>query len=276
MKYISLISKSLARADIYSIMLGIVLIIFYNKIRLLLDKLIEKIFLKSHLEESIKTFIKSIINIAVNTILVIIIVKQFGFDLSALSSIVAGLSIFLGFAFKEILGNFGGGLILIVFKPFKIDDIIEYKGITGVVKHIELFYTTIVNFQGDMIIIPNGLVINTEIKNITRDPKRRLDLIISVGYNSNIGKVKTILKEIADNCHFLLKEPQAIIGVGALNTSSIDFTFNVYVLSENYLAAKFYLLETVKNKFDENNIEIPYPQLDLHMRGDNNGNKTVL
>ncbi|WP_068268208.1 mechanosensitive ion channel family protein [Caviibacter abscessus] len=276
MNYINLITKALQRADIFSITIGILLIIFYNKIRLFLDKISGKIFLKSNLEESIKVFIKSIINIGVNIILVIIIVKQFGFDLSAVTSLVAGLSIFLGFAFKEIIGNFGGGLILIIFKPFKIDDIIEYKGITGVVKQIELFYTTIVNFQGDMIIMPNGLVINTEIKNITRDPKRRLDLVISVGYNSNIEKVKNILNEIAQDCPLLLKDTKAIIGISALNTSSIDFAFNVYVSSENYANAKFYLLETVKMKFDENNIEIPYPQLDLHMRGDNNGSKTVL
>ena len=137
--YINELISSIKQTDKVSISVGLILLIFYPKIRRFLEKIIEKIFLKSSIEESIKVFIRSIINISANVLLILIILKQFGIQLSSISSILAGLSIFLGFAFKEIIGNFGGGLILIIFKPFKIDDIIEYKGITGVVKQIELF-----------------------------------------------------------------------------------------------------------------------------------------
>ena len=270
--YINELISSIKQADKVSISVGLILLIFYPKIRRFLEKIIEKIFLKSSIEESIKVFIRSIINISANVLLILIILKQFGIQLSSISSILAGLSIFLGFAFKEIIGNFGGGLILIIFKPFKIDDIIGYKGITGVVKQIELFYTTIVNFQGDMVIMPNGLVINTEIKNITRDPRRRLDLIIGVGYNSDIEKAKEILMQVATKCPYTLKEPKPIIGVSNFNASSIDITYNVYVLSPNYVNAKFYLLENIKKEFDNNNIEIPYPQVDVHVKGDVHAN----
>ena len=120
--------------------------------------------------------------------------------------------------------------------------------------------------------MPNGLVINTEIKNITRDPRRRLDLIIGVGYNSDIEKAKEILMQVATKCPYTLNEPKPIIGVSNFNASSIDITYNVYVLSPNYVNAKFYLLENIKKEFDNNNIEIPYPQVDVHVKGDVHAN----
>ena len=173
------------------------------------------------------------------------------------------------------MANFCGGVIILTFKPFKVGDVIEFNNYIGEVKSIELFYTKIKNPQHELVIIPNGMITNNEVRNITKEEVRRLDLRISVSYNSDIKQVKEELKNIVDELtktenileddKYILRNPEAVIGVGELADFAIIFDVYVYVDSDKYLKVKHKLNEEIKIRFDEKNIEIPYPQMDIHI-----------
>lgn len=244
---------------------AILIIIFYNYIKEFLYMLERKIMKKSRIENTIKNFITSINKGLINIVLIYFIIRLLGIDLTSLFAILGALGVVLGFAFKETLANFFGGLVILTFKPFVIGDLIKYKDTYGNIEKIELFYTKMLNFQNEMIIIPNSLMINTEILNINKKSIRRIDLLIGVGYDSDVKLVKKLLEEIATNNKYVLKEPKHIIGFGNIAASSFDFNLYVYVNRDNYLDAKFALWEEIKAKFWEHNIEMPYNKLDVNL-----------
>ena len=198
------------------------------------------------------------------------LIEFLGINLSSVTTFLGAAGIVLGLAFKETLGNMCGGIIILTFKPFKVGDMIEYETYIGEVKSIELFYTRMKTAQNELVIIPNGLITNNEIRNMTKEKVRRLDLTVGVSYNSDILKVKEILnaiveKEMEGDERTVLKVPSPTIGVGELGNSAVIFYVYVYTESENYFKLKLKLNENIKIEFDKNNIEIPYPQMDVHI-----------
>ena len=234
------------------------------------DKFIKTLLEKSNIDKSVATFLRSAFSIFYYIILGYILIGFLGINLSSITTFLGAASIVLGFAFKETLGNICGGLIILTFKPFKVGHIIEYEKYIGEVKSIELFYTRIKTAQNELVIIPNGLITNNEIRNMTKEKVRRLDLNINVSYNTDIRKVKEVLSEIIKEevegeDKLALKSPDPTIGVGELGASAVIFYVYVYAKSENYLKLRMKLNEKIKIGFDENNIEIPYPQMDVHV-----------
>ena len=234
------------------------------------DKFIKTLLEKSNIDKSVATFLRSAFSIFYYIILGYILIGFLGINLSSITTFLGAASIVLGFAFKETLGNICGGLIILTFKPFKVGHIIEYEKYIGEVKSIELFYTRIKTAQNELVIIPNGLITNNEIRNMTKEKVRRLDLNINVSYNTDIRKVKEVLSEIIKEevegeDKLALKSPDPTIGVGELGASAVIFYVYVYAKSENYLKLRMRLNKKIKIGFDENNIEIPYPQMDVHV-----------
>ena len=230
-----------------------------------IDKAVNKFLEKSRMERSISSFIKSIYSLIYYVILFYIIIDIVGIDLSSITTLLGALGIVLGFAFKETLGNFCGGLMILVFKPFKIGHVVEYGKYTGEIVSIELFYTRMKNFQNELIIIPNGIVTNNVIRNLSKNKVRRLDLTYGVGYKSDIRQVKKILDEIIAGHPKILKSPEPVARLGEMGDSALKFVVYVYVKNEDYAAVKYDLNEGTKIKFDENNIEIPFPQMDIYI-----------
>ena len=308
-----------------------------------IEKVLKIILEKSNTDKSLASFLISIYSILYYFILIYISIGILGINTTSITTFLGAAGIVLGIAFKETLGNFCGGLIILTFKPFRVGDTIEYNNYIGTVKKIELFYTKMLNPQNELVIIPNGIITNTEIRNIKQNGERRLDLTIGVSYKSDIQKVKNILNRIVreetmneveeteiknnllnklqnsllenknksrinifsiifssrkmkemeeeankdgyntdneekedneinitkkvdnDNKKLILASKDSIIGVGELADSAIIFYIYVYTRSENYLTLKFKLNEKIKTEFDEEGIEIPYPQMDVHM-----------
>ena len=204
-----------------------------------------------------------------------ILIGFFGININSITAFIGAAGLIFGLAFKETLANFCGGVIILTFKPFRVGDVIEFNKYIGEVKSIELFYTKIKTPQHELVIIPNGMITNNEVRNMTKEEIRRLDLRISVSYNSDIRQVKEELKNIVDELtktenmleddKYILSNPEAVIGVGELADSAIVFDVYVYVESDKYVKVKHLLNETIKIRFDEKNIEIPYPQMDIHI-----------
>lgn len=234
------------------------------------DKLLKSIMEKAKMDKSISSFLMSAFSILYYVALTYTLIGFLGIDVSSISAFLGAAGIVLGFAFKETLGNICGGLIILTFKPFRVGHVIEYKNYIGEVKSIEIFYTRIKTPQNELVIIPNGMITSNELRNMTKEKVRRLDLKIGVSYKSDILKVKKLLKEIIDEeikgqDKLILRSPEPTIGVLALAESAIIFCVYVYTKSENYFNLQLRMNERIKIEFDKNNIEIPYPQVDVHI-----------
>ena len=234
------------------------------------DKLLKSIMEKAKMDKSISSFLMSAFSILYYVALTYTLIGFLGIDVSSISAFLGAAGIVLGFAFKETLGNICGGLIILTFKPFRVGHMIEYKNYIGEVKSIEIFYTRIKTPQNELVIIPNGMITSSELRNMTKEKVKRLDLKIGVSYKSDILKVKKLLREIIDEeikgqDKLILRSPEPTIGVLALAESAMIFCVYVYTKSENYFNLQLRMNERIKIKFDENNIEIPYPQVDVHI-----------
>lgn len=234
------------------------------------DKLLKSIMEKAKMDKSISSFLMSAFSILYYVALTYTLIGFLGIDVSSISAFLGAAGIVLGFAFKETLGNICGGLIILTFKPFRVGHMIEYKNYIGEVKSIEIFYTRIKTPQNELVIIPNGMITSNELRNMTKEKVRRLDLKIGVSYKSDILKVKKVLRKIIDEEikgqeKLILKSPEPTIGVLALAESAIIFCVYVYTKSENYFTLQLRMNERIKIEFDKNNIEIPYPQVDVHI-----------
>ena len=234
------------------------------------DKMLKSIMEKAKMDKSISSFLMSAFSILYYVALTYTLIGFLGIDVSSISAFLGAAGIVLGFAFKETLGNICGGLIILTFKPFRVGHMIEYKNYIGEVKSIEIFYTRIKTPQNELVIIPNGMITSNELRNMTKEKVKRLDLKIGVSYKSDILKVKKVLREIIDEeikgqDKLILRSPEPTIGVLALAESAIIFCVYVYTKSENYFTLQLRMNERIKIKFDENNIEIPYPQVDVHI-----------
>ena len=234
------------------------------------DKMLKSIMEKAKMDKSISSFLMSAFSILYYVALTYTLIGFLGIDVSSISAFLGAAGIVLGFAFKETLGNICGGLIILTFKPFRVGHMIEYKNYIGEVKSIEIFYTRIKTPQNELVIIPNGMITSNELRNMTKEKVKRLDLKIGVSYRSDILEVKNVLREIIDEEikgeeQLILKSPEPTIGVLALAESAIIFCVYVYTKSENYFTLQLRMNERIKIKFDENNIEIPYPQVDVHI-----------
>ena len=234
------------------------------------DKMLKSIMEKAKMDKSVSSFLLSAFSILYYVVLTYVLIGFLGINVSSITTFLGAAGIVLGFAFKETLGNICGGLIILTFKPFKVGHIIEFKNYIGEVKSIELFYTRIKTPQNELVIIPNGMITSNELRNMTKEKVKRLDLKIGVSYKSDILKVKKVLREIIDEEikgqeKLILKSPEPTIGVLALAESAIIFCVYVYTKSENYFTLQLRMNERIKIEFDKNNIEIPYPQVDVHI-----------
>lgn len=255
-------------SNMFYYILAIIIILFYSKIRNTIYKILYKVNRKIFSDDGVFSFFYSVSKFVLNIVLLVVILQLLGVQLKGVVALLGALSLVLGFAFKETFANIFSGLIILTFKPFKIDDAIQYKGYIGIVKKIELFYTTILNFQNEHIIIPNSELTNNEIRNITKSDERRLDLTIGVSYETNIEQVKSVIKEViyARQEDLFVLDQDLIIGLADFAASSLNVDIKVYVQKGMYLTAKYYILETLKVKFDELGIEIPYNKLDLYIK----------
>ena len=261
--------------NLIKIIISIIVFKILKYLKKYANKILKTILIKAKVDEGISTFLRSLFSVFYFTVVFYIIIGFFGININSITAFIGAAGLIFGLAFKETLANFCGGVIILIFKPFKVGDVIEFNNYIGEVKSIELFYTKIKNPQHELVIIPNGMITNNEVRNITKEEVRRLDLRISVSYNSDIKQVKEELKNIVDELtktenileddKYIFRNPEAVIGVGELADSAIIFDVYVYIDSDKYLKVKHKLNEEIKIRFDEKNIEIPYPQMDIHV-----------
>ena len=217
------------------------------------------------IEKSSQTFIASILNILLKGIVFLTAITELGIPMTSVIAILGSAGLALGLALQGGLSNIAGGLMIMIFKPFKVGDFVDTHEDSGTVKEINIFHTVLKTYDNRLIVIPNGVMSNDVIINYSAMEKRLLDLEFSVDYNSDIDKVKDILTKLATESKYRVKEDEILVALKEHAESSLKFTLRIWVLKDDYWKAKFELLENVKKTFDKEKINIPYPKLDVNL-----------
>lgn len=225
-----------------------------------INKLVWRFFAKKDYDETLETFLQSFISIALKVLLFVLVVTQLGVKTSSLVAMIGAAGLAIGLALQGSLANFAGGVLILVFKPFKVGDWISAQGVEGSVKEISIFNTKINTFGNQVAIIPNGQLSNGNIVNYNMEPIRRDKFDVGVGYGSNLKEAKEILLKICADYPDILTEPAPVVYVGALGDSSVNLTLRFWAKNEVFWPAHFYVVEEAKLRFDAAGIEIPFPQ----------------
>lgn len=228
-------------------------------------KSVAKVMERSNVEVSLREFLSNILNAALLVVIVIAALEQLGVDTTSVVAIFAAAGLAVGLALKDSLSNFAAGVMLIMFKPFKVGDVINAAGSIGKVISIKIFSTVLRTGDNQEITIPNSQIYGGTITNITACETRRIDLVIGIGYDDDIKKAKTLLENIINNDPAILKDPAPTIMVLDLGESSIDLAVRPWVNASDYWTVRSDLLQSIKETFDAEGISIPYPQRDLHI-----------
>lgn len=264
-KAVEKIIEGLVELGFKTIGLILILIIGFKLVKMLI-RLLDKSKGFNRIEKNIKSFILSFISIVLKILVFITAFAYVGVPMTSMLTVFGTATLAIGLALQGGLTNMVGGILLLAFKPFQIGDYIETHSDSGTVDEITIFYTVLKTPDNKKIVIPNGPLSNETIINYSSLEKRRLDLNFSVSYNSDIDKVKKILQQTIEKEDLVLKDEKIFVRLSSHGDSALIFTIRVWVKTENYWDLKFNLEENVKKAFDENNIEIPYPQLDVHLQ----------
>ena len=234
-----------------------------------LTKVICKLFVKgmkrSKADDTVISFLNQIVNVVLKVMVVICVLSTLGFDVTTLITAIGAAAVTVGLALKDSLANVASGTLIIVNKKFKTGDYIETEGLQGEVVKIEMMYTTLRTYDNKEIMIPNSSLTNNNITNYFVRDERRVDIVIPIAYNENIDRVKSIIKNVVYSDDRVLKEKNNKVFVKAMNESSVDLTVWIWCKSEDYWNVLADMQERLKNTLDENNISIPFNQLDIHL-----------
>lgn len=230
-----------------------------------ISNLIARVMDRQNIDVTLTKFLKNIIYYAILTVVVVAAAGQLGIKTASFLTIVGAAGLAIGLALKDSLSNFSSGVMLILFRPFKVNDLVIVAGETGKVEEITIFNTILNTGDNQKKIIPNGAISNSTITNITANPTRRVDMIVGIGYDDDIRLAKDTLLEIVNAEEGVLKEPAVTIAVSELADSSVNLVVRPWVKTDDYWAVLFSLTEKIKLTFDEKGISFPYPQQDVHM-----------
>ena len=263
-------NKPLFHQYLIDFVIAIAIVIMGKLFAKVICKGISKMLAHKKVDQAVISFDSSIVYFIVFFVAIIAAISHLGFNTSSLVAIVGAAGLAIGLALQGSLSNFASGVLLIILKPFKNGDFVEVAGISGIVEEIHIFSTTFRTGDNKTVIIPNGSVTNSTIINYSAKPIRRIDLIIGVSYDADLAKTKEILNKISSAHSLVLKDHDITIGVSELADNSVNLVVRPWVKTEDYWPVYFDLLENNKVALDKAGIEIPYPQLSLHVNKEEN------
>ena len=246
--------------------IGAIIVLFVGVwICRLIRKFVRRLMVARSVDITIQNFVNELLRWVLYIILFLTVIQKVGVPVSSFLGALAAAGVAIGLALQGSLSNFAGGIMLLILKPFRIGDSIEAKGHIGTVERIGMFYTTIIKFGNERVIIPNGPLFSDNIINYSQNTTRRDNIIVGIGYGSDLKKAKEILYRLAKECPTALQEPPAVVYVEELADSSVNLSLRIWSNTKNYLETRFYLIEQIKLTFDKEGIEIPFPQRDVHI-----------
>lgn len=230
--------------------------------------LMDRALARNHAEPTLTKFLHNMANILFKGILLVIVASMVGVETASLIALLGAAGLAIGLALQGSLANFAGGILILFFKPFKVKDEIEAQGYRGVVEEIQIFNTRLKTRDNEVIIIPNGILSNGCLKNIFSESTRRVDMTFSISYEDDILKAKQLIREVLETDPNILKDPVPDIFISAHADSAINILVRPWCASEHYWAVYFGTMEGLKLAFDREGITIPFPQRDVHIKGE--------
>jgi len=221
--------------------------------------------LTTKVDATLGQFVASILSVILKGVLLISAASMVGIETTSFIAVLGAAGLAVGLALQGSLSNFAGGVVILLFKPFKVGDLIDAQGHIGSVSEIQIFNTILKTADNRVVIIPNGALSSSSMVNINQESTRRVDLLFGIGYGDNIDQAKTILTSLAERDTRVLKDPEPMFVVSELADSSVNFTVRLWVNTADYWGVFFDMHENVKKAFDAQGISIPFPQQDVHM-----------
>ncbi|MCT7910871.1 mechanosensitive ion channel [Arcobacter lacus] len=237
-----------------------------NKIVTILGKVLRRI---NGIDETLVKFLENIVYYALLTVVIIAALNKLGIATTSFLAILGAAGLAIGLALKDSLGNFASGVMIVIFKPFKVGDNVIASGVTGIVTEVTIFNTVFLTADNQKIIVPNSSITGGSITNVNANDTRRVDIIVGISYEDNIKHAKEVLANIINENSKVLKDKAVGINVTELADSSVNLTINVWVKSSDFASTKAELLESIKTTFDEVGISIPYPKQEVYQYNKN-------
>ena len=249
-----------------SLLMALAILIVGRQLVKLILRLITVALEKSKVEDTVRIFVTNLLNTLLMILVFIAAINQLGIETTSIIAVLGAAGLAIGLALQGSLSNFAAGILIVIYRPYKVGDYIEAGNHAGTVKDIQIFSTVLKTPDNKIVVVPNGSIMNGSIVNYSDQDTRRVDLIVSCSYEDDIDKVRSVLEEILKKEKRILKDPKPQIAVAELADSSVNFIFRPWVKRTDYLPVYYSLLEEVKKRFDKEGISIPYPQSEVHIR----------
>ena len=250
------------------ILIAVIVFIVGRFLISMLNRFVGRLMDRRKVDISIKTFVKSLVNILLTILLIISVVGALGVETTSFAALLASAGVAVGMALSGNLQNFAGGLIVLLFKPYKVGDWIESQGVSGTVKEIQIFHTILTTGDNKVIYIPNGALSSGTVTNYSREDTRRVDWVIGVEYGENYDKVEETVRRIIAEDKRILADPAPFVALHALDASSVNVVIRVWVKSGDYWGVYFDMNKTIYSVFNKEGIGFPFPQLTVHQAKD--------
>lgn len=247
-----------------SILVAIIIYVVGRFIIRMVNKIVAKVLVKRNVDLTIQSFVKSFVNVLLTTLLIVAVVNALGVDTTSFAALLASVGLAAGMALSGNLQNLAGGILLLLFRPFRVGDYITAQGESGTVKEIQILHTIIVTVDNRDVILPNGALSSGNMTNFSKEPLRRVDLTVGVEYGQDIDRVREVLQKLFAADTRILQEPAPFVALGALSSSSVDITIRLWVKSEDYWGVFFDTNEAIYKTFNKEGINFPFPQLTVH------------
>ena len=254
------------KSSLPMIVMALVILIIGMLISKLIAKIVGKAVSKSNVNGSAKSFLVSLIKIILYVVVIIMALSVLNVPMSSIITILGAAGLAISLALQNCLSNLSGGFIILFTKPFKVGDTIDLDSSVGTVRDIGIFYTKLMTFDGKTVFIPNGKVTEAKIVNYTETPSRRIDLSFSISYSADFDRARELILGIISEEKLILSAPEPIVRMSAHGSSAVIIDVLVWVNNGDYLTEKYNMTEAVKAAFDSNGIEIPFDQLDIHVK----------
>ena len=251
----------------FAINLAIALAIFYvgKFVVNLIVRGIRKAMKAQEVDKTLETFVCNLIRIVLLVIVIIAAIGQLGIQTTSFIAIFGAAGLAVGLALQGSLSNFAAGVLIVLFRPYRVGDFVEAAGIAGVVEQVQILTTVLKTGDNKQIIVPNGQIMDSIITNYSANDTRRVDMVVGVSYDDDLDKVRSTLQQLIDAEERILDEPAPTIAVSALADSSVNFVVRPWVKTSDYWGVMFDLTEAIKKRFDQEGISFPFPQQDVHL-----------
>lgn len=255
----------------FGIRITIAVIIFYigRLVARILTKALRTVMQKQEVDKILESFVCNLAYWVVMLFVIIAAISQIGIETTSLIAVMGAAGLAVGLALQGSLSNFAAGVLIVIFRPYRVGDFVEAAGVSGTILQVQILTTMMKTADNKEIIVPNSQIMGSIITNYSANDTRRVDMLIGVSYGDDLDKVRKTVQELVDADDRILKDPACLIAVAELAESSVNFAIRPWVKTNDYWAVKFELTEAIKKRFDRDNISFPFPQQDVHLYNQN-------